>query len=588
MKRTALIIGNEPRILIPVARSLNRLGIPVVTLGHSEARLPRSRAVSQYLTLPNGPVSPEQEGSFLERVLESQAVEWVVAGSDTALSLVVRHHKLLTTRARLGCPEPEAIEAVLDKEQTLATARRCGIPVPRTHRCPSVETLRRLSVEMKFPLIAKPHSKQVDAAFKLRFYSEPAQIEAEYAEDPEFGRKYLLQEYASGEGVGIEVLLRAGEPELLFQHRRLKEHPSMGGVSVLAESEALNRHLADMSVALLRALRWEGVAMVEYRVDGPSGQVALMEVNGRYWGSLALSTHAGLDFPAAHWQLAHGGRRSAPPPYRTGVQARWTEGQLLRLEDLAERRSMNWPGSTLGQELRTVWKDFRPGIVDMLWDPRDPWPSLASLSLVIRQIATRRIRQAAVSFLPKALLSAVRTYRRLPAPAGRLFLARQWRAYWTSPRRLPRPLRSVLFVCHGNIIRSAMAEAQFRKLSALDAHSAGVHATAGHPADERGRRIAAEFGVRLDGHTARPVARELVDGADAIFVMDVLNEVTLVSEFPHVSSKVFRLGAFSPRPLPGRDIPDPFLGTEDEIRACYQTLATCVRRLVLELEGRPA
>jgi predicted ATP-grasp superfamily ATP-dependent carboligase len=77
----------------------------------------------------------------------------------------------------------------------------------------------------------------------------------------------------------------------------LREFPITGGPSVYRRSELPDPELAASSLKLLRAMNWEGVAMVEFRQDQKSKQAVLMEVNGRFWGSLPLAVHAGVNFP---------------------------------------------------------------------------------------------------------------------------------------------------------------------------------------------------------------------------------------------------------------------------------------------------
>ena len=38
--------------------------------------------------------------------------------------------------------------------------------------------------------------------------------------------------------------------------------------------------------------------MVEFKLDARDGVAKLMEINGRFWGSLQLAVDAGVDFPA--------------------------------------------------------------------------------------------------------------------------------------------------------------------------------------------------------------------------------------------------------------------------------------------------
>jgi protein-tyrosine-phosphatase len=123
---------------------------------------------------------------------------------------------------------------------------------------------------------------------------------------------------------------------------------------------------------------------------------------------------------------------------------------------------------------------------------------------------------------------------------------------------------SILFVCHGNIIRSALAEALLRhhvtshRDGAPRVRSAGVSATPGTSADPRAIVAARRLGVALDAHRAQPLSRELVDDAAVIFAMDRVNEAHVGARFPDVRRKLRRLGAFARDPRDGDVIPDPF------------------------------
>ena len=94
----------------------------------------------------------------------------------------------------------------------------------------------------------------------------------------------------------MSMLVRGGKTILAFQHRRLREFPPEGGIGVLCEALGPQPDLVEHSRRLLQEMRWEGVAMVEYRMDPATGRYALMEVNGRFWGSLPTAIHAGADF----------------------------------------------------------------------------------------------------------------------------------------------------------------------------------------------------------------------------------------------------------------------------------------------------
>ena len=97
----------------------------------------------------------------------------------------------------------------------------------------------------------------------------------------------LVQSFCPGHGLGHMIFMHGGEALIRFQHRRISEWPPEGGSSTICESLPLteNADLLQKSVELLRAIGWEGAAMVEYRFEPRTGRAMLMEVNGRFWAA---------------------------------------------------------------------------------------------------------------------------------------------------------------------------------------------------------------------------------------------------------------------------------------------------------------
>jgi len=141
----------------------------------------------------------------------------------------------------------------------------------------------------------------------------------------------LLQERVVGPGIGVFLLLWDGVLRATFSHRRLREKPPAGGVSVYCESVALDEALVQRASRLLQSLGWQGIAMVEFKTDGRTGEPVLMEINGRFWGSLQLAIDAGVDFPRLLLECATGQPPSAPAPYRVGTRLRWWWGDVDQL-----------------------------------------------------------------------------------------------------------------------------------------------------------------------------------------------------------------------------------------------------------------
>jgi len=112
----------------------------------------------------------------------------------------------------------------------------------------------------------------------------------------------------------------------------------------LRKSAAVDPHLRDLSLRLLRSIGARGVAMVEFRVDSRSGESYLMEINGRFWGSLQLAIDAGVNFPALLVDLALN-RPVKKPAYQENVVLRWWIGDLVRTLRVLKGRPAGYMGT---------------------------------------------------------------------------------------------------------------------------------------------------------------------------------------------------------------------------------------------------
>ncbi len=586
-----LTLGTS-RVCLAIARSLAARGVPVDVAASSRDAVDYSKFVRAVHRLPDFEASPDY---FLDRLLlllDSEKYELILPASDTALSALSRFDEPLRERVGLGCPPPRILDRVLRKDETLRIASECRVPIPPTWTL--AEAVAPGARErLTFPVIAKPGAKYDAGSFKTRRLESFEELEWAVENEDGFDERTLLQAYAPGEGVGVETLFHDGEPIVLFQHRRLKEFPYSGGVSVSAVSEDVDRKLADHSVRLLRALEWEGPAMVEFRHDCESGASALMEVNGRLWGSLPLSIAAGVDFPYFCWQLARGETPFPPREYRVGVRARWAAGDLQRVGEVFARsrrersfRVIRW------RAFQEFLADFNPGVADMVGSSRDPLPAFYELARTSLELAKQTLRDVAKRAVPGWLREDLRISRSLGGTTGRLYLrSRAVTALGRGkqPSRLPRGTQSILFVCHGNIIRSALAEALLKSaaLGKVRVSSAGVGAQPGRGPDERACAAAREMGITLDGHRARSVTREILAETDVVIVMDELNEAFLLTQHPQAKSKLRFLGEWNPRRR-SRIVVDPYRGSSKDVRACAREIQACVAELAKMLvESEP-
>ena len=102
----------------------------------------------------------------------------------------------------------------------------------------------------------------------------------------------------------------------------------------------------------------------------------------------------------------------------------------------------------------------------------------------------------------------------------------------------------ILFVCTGNVCRSPLAEAYFRRfapfygLSSVEVASAGISPLEGQGVEEEARRLSQEMGFDLSNHRARQLSEELIKDADLVLVMERGQRELLSSLFPQYRDRV--------------------------------------------------
>ena len=385
-KAAVLALGIESvRIAVPAARSLHRRGVTVdfATLGASE-KVVRSRAVRATYRLPNAALEPDAFAAALVELVARERYDALLPLSDRALVAIGPIDAALRSRTAVMCPPPHIVDRVLDKTRTVALARACGVRVPESYSVSSLAQLDATRDTLKFPLIAKGRSRHHLVGFKVDYFRTFDALRARSV-DPAFLPNVLLQEYVGGDGLLFAVLMDRGEALSVFQHRRLKELPASGGVGVSYDSEPPDPAITAQALAILRAVEWYGVCCVEFRHDRATGDLWLLEVNGRYWGALTSALACGLDLPFYHWQLTRGIAPEIPKTYPTGVRVRWLAGDVARLRGI-------WNGSgTKGLTKFSKWRealrfatDFDPRTRHAPWSASDPIPAMQELWYALR------------------------------------------------------------------------------------------------------------------------------------------------------------------------------------------------------------
>jgi predicted ATP-grasp superfamily ATP-dependent carboligase len=337
MKRV-LVIDACQRSALAVTRSLGSKGVAVFTADETITALAgESRYSSGYDVYPSPRLVPEAFIASLAQLCKRQRIDIIMPMTELTTTLLLAHRHALDA-VTLPLAPATTIEQLANKCELMQLAAALDIPIPASQTIdPPSQPVATIDLDhAAYPLVLKPGKSWLEHAGEwlhtsVRFAADASEAATILQSDAAFATQpYLLQQCIPGNGAGIFAIYAHGNPLAFLAHRRLREKPPRGGVSVLSESIAIDPVQLDYAQRLLDHVGWHGVAMVEFRVSD-AGTPYLMEINTRFWGSLQLAIDAGVDFPWLLYQLACGESIDQCVHYRQGQRLRWLLGDVDHL-----------------------------------------------------------------------------------------------------------------------------------------------------------------------------------------------------------------------------------------------------------------
>ena len=338
MTETVLVLDAKQRSALALTRALGEAGHTVITADDDKQTLAGSSRYSAHsIVYPSPYTSPSQFIDFLKHFLQTNAIDVIYPTTEVTIPLVLSARDEISLS---GCRAPfgslETLDRLSNKCSLVKLAQKIGIAVPDTTFIYDSQALSKDKLPQQYPLVFKPYKSRilegnhwVMGAVKLvDSLTEAADL---VANDPAFNcYPFMIQEKVEGQGQGVFVLYDHGLLVASFAHKRLREKPPSGGVSVLCQSQTPSKTILESAKLLFDAVKFHGVAMAEFKVS-PEGVPYLMEINARFWGSLQLAIDAGVNFPVMLHELTMGRPIAPIKIFNTKNKVRWFLGDLDRL-----------------------------------------------------------------------------------------------------------------------------------------------------------------------------------------------------------------------------------------------------------------
>lgn len=329
--RPLVLIGFAQSLAFPEAVfSLHQAGFRVCAfrrpggMSLSWKGLPLEEVIE--ITTPE--VSTEQAVVDLRQAIASRTDIAVLMGvDDVSLWLVNEAASQLTRNGReirVANARGEACAVALDKARQVDLAKAAGLSVLPTVL---VRQVADLAAVTHFPSIARPaRAITLTASGALGkgetlFFHAAEDLAKVKVVDPE--EPLLVQPLVHGVGVGVFGFAGAGGVHCLFGHRRLRMMNPHGSGASACEVARPSEDLCNAVRAFIDGVGWVGPFMVELLRDD-EGRHWFVELNGRLWGSLALSRRNGFEYAA--WAV----EQALDPAFVPRLQANLPQRRQVR------------------------------------------------------------------------------------------------------------------------------------------------------------------------------------------------------------------------------------------------------------------
>lgn len=362
-----LITDGDTRAALAIVRSLGRKGY-IIHVGAEKH--PSLASSSTYCSNRFEYTNPKTDNQGfigdLIKYVRNNKIDILLPVTDITTITTTCNRNRIEKSCHIPFSDAGSILRAADKAETIQMARALGLPVPETRIIHTKEAFQDLQEnDFNYPLVIKPSRSRILIdnrwhATAVEYAQNKSDLTERLLNRPEYHYPMLLQERIKGPGIGIFLCFNKGQLIGLFSHRRLREKPPSGGVSTLRESIPYSEKAREYAQKLLENLNWHGVAMVEFKQDERDGELKLMEINGRFWGSLQLAIDAGVDFPGILMDTVSGNPQSNSFEYNYGIKTRWLLGDLdaLLMVLLKKREALNLPAD-FGSKLRYLLQFLR-------------------------------------------------------------------------------------------------------------------------------------------------------------------------------------------------------------------------------------
>lgn len=295
---------------LSATRCLGRNGVQVIT---GDSSIATAASLSRYsierFVYPEPDENPE---GFIDKIVEvaqkhsNPETDLVLMPTHTCTRQVILNRKRFEGIAKLAVPDIEQFEIADNKSLLSRFCQENNIWTPLTLAVDAPEEFRNKARTFKYPAFLKEATSLASIGLhKVENADEAIRCFDELVNRQEIhvrNQYPIMQEFVQGDDYCATFLFEHGEPRASMTYHNILSFPRNCGIGALRETVEA-REMESIGIELLRKLRWNGVAEIDFRWDGHSTPF-LIEVNPRFWAGMAQSVESGWEYSYWLYKLA--------------------------------------------------------------------------------------------------------------------------------------------------------------------------------------------------------------------------------------------------------------------------------------------
>jgi predicted ATP-grasp superfamily ATP-dependent carboligase len=301
-----------------VVRALGEHHIPVVLLTESlDSPVVASRYVHKVFHVPGLTDNTQAFVDALFDIAHRQSHKPVLfPTADPDLMMVNRLAARLQSICAVVSPPAGLVAQLSDKRRFADLAREFKLPVPLTYSPNSLDEIRAICDQARYPVIVKPSHPQAwhpQDVHRVVGNAKAIQVDTAQALADlclQIGKcnfDFLIQEYIPGadeEHYDVHAFLDlASNPVAVFSGQKLRIYPPHAGSGSFVRSVRMES-LQQQALGQLQAIGYTGIANMNFKRNPQTGEFWLLEINPRVSQWNILASHCGINLPLLAYQEA--------------------------------------------------------------------------------------------------------------------------------------------------------------------------------------------------------------------------------------------------------------------------------------------